>query len=386
MKNRNRYIYCIAAGHLITDMNQGILPAALPFLIAQHNYTYAAAAGLVFGLNLLSSVIQPVFGLLADKFEKPWVMSAGILAAGGGMAATGLLSSWPLLFAAVMLSGAGVAAFHPEAARYANKVSPQGKKGIGLSIFSFGGNLGYAVGPLAATSLILAFGLKGVSLVVIPTLAAALLLLVTMNAFQREHEQERAAHPVPETAPEKDRWGAFTLLCILLFSRSFVFFGLNTFLPLYWIKVFHQTEAAGAAALSLMLAAGAMSTLLGGKLADRFGFRTVGRVGFPCLFPLLCLFAWADEPALATLLLVPVAAALYLPFSPMVVLGQKYLPNRVGLASGVTLGLVISIGGLAAPILGKIADLHGLETIMHVLTALAVIPGVMAFTLPKTAE
>ena len=382
-KEMKKYLYYISAGHLFTDMMQGVLPAILPFLISEHGYSYTVAASLVFGLNLISSVVQPLFGVLADKAAMPWLLGTGVFLACSGMAATGLTDSYPLLFISVMISGVGIAAYHPEGARYANKVSAQKKKATGISIFSFGGNMGFAFGPVAATSLVLAFGLRGLSLLFIPAIIMGVLLLVQMNKCHAALNVTQTKKETKTGERAVDRWGAFGLLCVLLFSRSFVFYGMNTFLPLYWITVFGQPETTANTALSIFLTVGALSTLFGGRLADRFGLHTMIRVGFVILLPAVALFALSSNIVLSTSLLIPIGMGLYLPFSSMVVTGQRYLPNHVGLASGVTLGLVISVGGLAAPVLGKIADLNGFHPVMYVLTFIAVIPAFTAFFLPK---
>jgi FSR family fosmidomycin resistance protein-like MFS transporter len=121
-------------------------------------------------------------------------------------------------------------------------------------------------------------------------------------------------------------------------------------------------------------------------MADRFGFHKLIRGGFFFLLPLLGIFAFTTDVTVATLLLVPIGCVLYAPLSPMIVMGQKFLPNHVGLSSGVTLGLSISIGGMAAPFLGRIADLHGLLPVMHILAAVAVLPACLAFALPRTYD
>jgi FSR family fosmidomycin resistance protein-like MFS transporter len=381
-KCSSRYIYLLSAGHLLTDMNQGALPAILPFFITVYGFNYTKAASLVFALNLISSVVQPVFGALSDKIRKPWIMAAGVLMAGTGLAAFGCLTSYPFLFVSAMISGIGIAAYHPEAARYANIVSGQ-KKGTGVSTFSFGGNLGFALGPIVAMSLILNFGLKGLSVIFLPAMIMAFVLYAEMGRYQRKEKTAFDAQKTQNSSKEKDRWGAFCFLCVLLFSRSFIFYGLNTFLPLYWINVFKQPEHVAGTALSLLLIVGAISTLIGGRMADRFGFHIMIRTGFFFLLPLLVFFIFADNVVWATLLLIPIGMALYIPLSPMVVMGQKYLPNRIGLASGVTLGLAVSVGGIAAPVLGRVADLHGLHSVMYTVAAIALLPAIVSFALPK---
>ena len=383
MKKRiSPYVYLLSGGHLITDINQGALPIILPFLIMKHGFSFTAAASLVFALNLVSSIVQPVFGVLADRVSRPWVMSAGMLLACGGMAATGILSGYTAIFIAVMISGIGIAAFHPDAARYANKAAGE-RKGTGVSIFSFGGMAGFALGPLFAVWLITTFGITGLTALCIPALIVAPILLVAMNRYRRDEEAARAAGSLLREAPGTDRWGAFSFLCVLVFSRSFIFFGLNTFLPLYWIHVFNQSTTTASVALSILLGVGAVTTLISGRMADSFGFQKMVRGGFFLLLPLLVLFVFTTNVTAATLLLIPIGIALYTPMSPMIVMGQKFLPNHVGLSSGVTIGLSVTIGGIAAPLLGMVADLHGLLPVMYILAVAAALPALLVVALPK---
>lgn len=386
MKERiSPYTYLLCAGHLLTDVPQGALPVIIPFMITEYGFSYTAAASLVFALNLVSSVVQPVFGVLADKAGKPWILSAGILLAGGGMAASGVLTNYTAIFFAVMVSGIGIAAFHPEAARYANKVAGR-RKGAAISIFSFGGTAGIALGPIIATWLIASFGIKGLTALLIPVALIAPVLLVAMNRCRRSAEEARTSGLQPRETPGTDRWGAFSLLCVLLFSRSVIFYGLTTFCPLYWIHVFKQSASTASTVLSIMIAVGAVSTLIGGRMADRFGFHKLILGGFLCLLPLLGIFACTTNVATATWVLILIGFTLYVPMSPMIVTGQKFLPNHIGLSSGVTIGLSVSVGGIAAPLLGRVADIYGLSPVMYILAAVAVLPAGLAFALPKPQD
>jgi FSR family fosmidomycin resistance protein-like MFS transporter len=169
-----------------------------------------------------------------------------------------------------------------------------------------------------------------------------------------------------------------TLLC-----RSIIFYGLNTFLPLFWINALNQSKAAGGTALTLLMASSIGGNLLGGRAADRFGFRAVAITGFICLMVLLPLLALAKSVAMATVLLIPIGLAFSVPTSPLVVLGQQYLPNRVGLASGVTLGLAFSFGGILMPVLGRIADLYGLHAAISTVAVIPVVCTALTLALPK---
>ncbi|HEX4714689.1 MAG TPA: MFS transporter [Ktedonobacteraceae bacterium] len=356
-----RAISVLAAGHLCIDLCQGAVPALLPFLIVERHLSYAAAASLVLATSLASSVIQPLFGSLADRFAAPWFMPVGLLLAGLGLAGAGVATDFWQIVLAMMISGVGVATFHPEAARWVNLVASQ-KRATAMSIFSVGGNLGFAIGPLLTTGLLLVFGLRGAALLLVPLVIVSLALILSFPRLLTYHQ--RTVKSTEKTKPaEANAWGAFSLLTVAIICRSIVFYGLNTFLPLYWIAVLHQSKSAGALALTMVLASGAIGTLISGHLADRYGRRVVVLAGFALLTPLLLAFVTlgAANVPLSLVLLLPIGLALFAPASVTIVMGQEYLPGYIGTASGVTLGLAVSVGGITTPLFGHIADLYGVH-------------------------
>jgi len=356
-----RAISVLAAGHLCIDLCQGAVPALLPFLIVERHLSYAAAASLVLATSLASSVIQPLFGSLADRFAAPWFMPVGLLLAGLGLAGAGVATDFWQIVLAMMISGVGVATFHPEAARWVNLVASQ-KRATAMSIFSVGGNLGFAIGPLLTTGLLLVFGLRGAALLLVPLVIVSLALILSFPRLLTYHQ--RTVKSTEKTKPaEANAWGAFSLLTVAIICRSIVFYGLNTFLPLYWIAVLHQSKSAGALALTVVLASGATGTLISGHLADRYGRRVVVLAGFALLTPLLLAFVTlgAANVPLSLVLLLPIGLALFAPASVTIVMGQEYLPGYIGTASGVTLGLAVSVGGITTPLFGHIADLYGVH-------------------------
>ncbi len=377
---RRRVIGLLATAHLFDDVNQGVIPALIPFFIADRGFTIAAAAGLVFSSNISSSVLQPLFGLLADRRSAPWLVPAGLFLAGTGVALAGLAPTYALVLAAAATTGIGVAAFHPEAARQIYTHSG-GRRATAMSFFAVGGNLGFALGPALATPLQIAFGLRGTIVLVFPALVMALVLA---RALTRD-PGFKPSHSRPLTPPGPDRWPAFLRLSAPVLARAIVFYGLNTFVPLYWIRVFGASKSAGGAALTLMLSAGVAGTLAGGWLADRFGRRVVVLVSMLALVPLLAEFVATSSRTAALALMVPIGLALYAPFSVMTVMGQEYLPGRVGTASGLTIGLAVTLGGLAAPLLGRFADLHGVQAAVGLLVLAPIAGALAALTLPREA-
>jgi FSR family fosmidomycin resistance protein-like MFS transporter len=368
-------------GHFAVDINHTALSALLPFLIAAYNYDYATAAALVAVSNIFGSLVQPLLGDLADKRNLPWIMPVGLLLAGGGMAFTGVIHNFLGLCLAVMVSGLGVAAYHPQAARMVNKASSRRTRGRALSVFSFGGNMGATFGPIILTASIAAFGIRGTLTFWIPELVVAGLMLLAYRSILALDDADRpAAAPAradeaqPESQPARDQWRAFWKMCVAMFGRSIIYAGLATFLALHWSHDLGQSQAAGSLALSVYFAVGAACTLIGGQLADRLGPILASRIGFAILLPGLVLMAASHSLVLAWLALVACGCGISLVYSPMVMLGQSYLPCRVGFASGITLGLSVSIGGILAPILGTLADNLGLTAALTALAVISVIP------------
>jgi FSR family fosmidomycin resistance protein-like MFS transporter len=365
----------LAVAHLFTDVNQGALPALLPLLILTNHWSYATAATLVLVANSASSFLQPVLGHFADRIRAPWMVWVGMLLATFGIAMVGIAPGYGWMLAAVAIGGIGSAAFHPEAARLMTLVAGP-KRATAMSLLAAGGNSGFALGPILATGVTVAFGLRGTPLLLVPALALAVLLAVQIGSTFRA----AAASQVRSAETREDTWVPFTWLSATIIVRSVIFYGLNTFLALYWVAVLHQSREAGGRALTLLLVSGATGTLIGGRMSDRFGRPTVIRIATGSVPFLLMLLIQAPTPSLAYAALVPLGMVLFAPFSAMVVLGQEYLPNRVAMASGVTMGLAGSVGGLAAPLLGWIADHRGMQASFWVLVGL----GALVFLLSTT--
>ena len=371
-----RAMSALSAGHLFTDVSQGSVPALLPFL---HHLSYASASALVLAATISSSVIQPLFGHLSDRRSLPWLMPLGPALGGLGIALAGLAPTYPLTFAAIVVSGLGVASFHPEGSRFANYASGA-RRASGMSLFSVGGNVGFALGPVLVTPLLLAFGLHGTVFMLIPTWAAAAFLLYELPRL-RTFRTDVVGGRV-ERGEHHEAWRPFVILAGVIALRSFVYFGLVTFIPLYYVHVLHAGKALGNLALSAMLLGGAVGTLIGGPLADRFGRRAVLTGSMTALPPLIAAFLLSG-PALALVFATVAGAVTIATFAVTIVMGQEYLPGRLGVSSGVTIGLSIGLGGVGAPLLGLIGDAHGLRTVFETIAVLPVLALALAFALPR---
>ncbi|MEU9116820.1 MFS transporter [Streptomyces sp. NPDC048483] len=353
----------LSLGHACVDIYQGAVAALVPFFVAERAYTYAAASGIVLAASLLSSVVQPLFGALTDKWAMPWLLPLSTLAAGVGVALSGISGSYALTLAVVAVSGIGVAAYHPEAARVARHASRGSHTAMGW--FSLGGNLGFAAAPLLVSAVIAIGGLPASPLLAVPALAGAVLCV----AARRAVTAPAAATAAARQATGRDDWPSFIKLSGAIVCRSIVFVGLSAFLSLYVRQRTAGGAVSGTAALFVLYLGGAAGTVAGGKLATRYGRITVVRWSYALTVLAVAGVVFVPGPLLYVCVALT-SVGLYVPFSLHVTLGQDYLPQRVGTAGGVTLGLTVSIGGLASPLLGAIADSTSLQTALTPLIAL----------------
>jgi FSR family fosmidomycin resistance protein-like MFS transporter len=362
----------LGATHAIDDLYQGAVPALLPFLAIERHYSYAGLTGLMLAATFLSSAVQPAFGVLTDRRRVGWLIAAGLFVAGVGVGLSGLGDSYLITWLAICVSGIGVAAYHPEATRTARGVA--GDSTQAMSWFSVGGNIGIALGPVLVTPVLLVTGLRGTPLLALPAAAMAALLAIRRpwRRAQAAARPERSAGAgAGETdRPRRDDWRSFARLTAVVVTRSIAYFGIASLLALFVIRRFHEPTAAGSAALTAFVAAGAVGSLTGGWLADRWRRLATMRLGYACAIPAMLLVAAAPNVFVAFGAAIATGLFLYLPFAIQVTLGQDYLPNRIGTASGVTLGLAMSIGGLAAPLFGLLADSHGPAVSLAVLAGL----------------
>jgi MFS transporter, FSR family, fosmidomycin resistance protein len=370
-------IAALSAGHFATDFSNGALPALLPFLVQRFNLSYTEVGALMLVSALASSIIQPLFGLWSDRRGAVWLLPAGVALAGIGMALAAASSSYRACLVFVTVSGIGTAAYHPEGSKFAAYVSGN-RRASGMSLFSIGGNMGVALGALATAPLLLVFGREGGLLLAVPALVVTVLLLASMaylGGFAPERTSMRAA-------VGGDRPGALALLLGVIALRSAGWFGLLTFVPLWAVSLGHS-KAYGNNLLALMLFAGGVGTLAAGPLADRIGRRPVLLATLIATPPLVIIFVavggWVGAVALAL-----VGVCVVSTFGVTGVMSQEYLPSRIGLASGISIGFSIGLGGIAALALGAVADSIDLRTAMYACAAVPALAIVLGFMLPSS--
>jgi FSR family fosmidomycin resistance protein-like MFS transporter len=350
----------LAVGHGCVDVYQGAVAALVPWFVAERAWTYAAVSGLVLAASLLSTVTQPLFGMLTDRFVMPWLLPVSTVVSGAGVVAGAVTGWYPLTLACMAVAGTGVAAYHPEAARQARAASRGSHRG--MAWFSLGGNVGFACAPLLVA-------VDSLPVLAVPALAGAVLCL-------RAPAARPAGRGSAETGADDGR--SFAALTLVIICRSVVFTGLSTFLALYA----QQRGANGTVALFLLYLGGAAGTVAGGRLAERWGRVAVIRWSYLLTVAAVAGVVLVPGPAFP-LFVALTSAGLYVPFSLQITLAQDYLPTRAGTASGVTLGLTVTAGGLAAPVLGVLADAAGLRTALLPLIVFPFLAWLVARGLPE---
>ncbi len=373
-----RGMTALSGGHLAVDFASGSVPALIPFLTDRFHLSYALAAMLLLASTASSSLVQPLFGLWSDRRGALWLIPGGTLLAAAGVGGAAVSPLYPVVLVLVLVGGLGVAAFHPEGAKYAAYASGR-KRASGMSYFNIGGNTGYALGAFVTGLLVAWLGLVGGLLAMIPVAAAGLALLrlsPKLGALQPARRVERA------DLGEDDR-GAMTLLGAVIALRSVAWFTLLAFVPL-WVVSLGHSKAYGNRLLFLMLLAGALGTLALGPVADRVGLRRTLVVTQALIPPLMLTFVYVGGvPGALALMLVGMCVVGT--FGVTMVLSQLYLPEHIGMASGISVGLAMGIGGVAAVVLGAVADAIDLKTALTIAAVAPAVGVVVSMRLPRPA-
>lgn len=368
----------LSGGHGAVDFASGAVPALLPFLAERFDLGYAATAAVMLAATMASSLVQPAFGLLSDRRGAMWLLPAGVLVAGTGIALAGLAPSYPLVLAAVFLGGIGVAAYHPEGAKFASFASGR-RRASGMALFNTGGNLGYALGPIVVTPVVLGLGLTGTLAASLPILAAGGVLVLALPYLRTVHPEARGRPP----ATGEDRPRAMLLLVGVILLRSFTWFGLITFVPL-WVISLGGTKAEGNRLLSLMLLSGVAGALAVGPIADRVGLRRTLLWTTVALPPLVLTFVYVGG-LVGGVAVMLVGVCVVGTFGVVMVLSQSYLPQHVAMASGLNVGLAVGLGGIAAVALGALADAIDLRTALTVCAVTPLVAAALVLLLPTSA-
>ena len=374
-----KVLLLLSSGHLVTDLYQGALPVILPFLKAKLMLSYTATGVILLVGTLTSSVIQPLFGYISDRKEKPILLPLGCLCAGLGFSMLAVPASFTLVLPLVILCGLGIASYHPEGFRTAHFFTGE-KKVTGMSIFSFGGNLGFAIGPLLALFVIQTFGFDSLPVMVAPAVIFVVVILAFWHAIALPRSGDQAAADRKGTGTERAQWFSLFMLIAVVVMRSWIQVGLLTYIPFYFIDYLQGDALQAGTLVSTFLAGGAIGTLAGAPLADRWGHKRYVVLSMLLSSLLMPLF-FVTKGILLFLVLGLLGMILISTFSVTIVMAQHLIPHGLGVASGLMAGFAIGTGGICVTLLGVIADHFGVPAALQSITVLPVIGFLLALGL-----
>ena len=376
-------IVAIAVCHLLNDMLQSLLPSIYPNLKAQFGLSFAQIGMVTLVYQITASILQPLVGLYADRHPTPLALPGGTLFSLVGLVVLSIAHRYGVLLIGASLLGVGSSVFHPESSRVARMAAGK-RHGLAQSTFQVGGNVGSAIGPLAAAIVVARWGQASVGVFALLSLLTGTILWNVSRWYKhqglarlhRAAARSRRASQVASGVAFK----AILVLIALIFSKYIYLASLTSYYTFYLIHHFGISVRAAQLQLFAFLAAVAVGTVLGGPIGDRFGRRYViwasilGPLPFTLLLPHASL-AWTGP--LAVLIGLILASA----FPAIVVYAQELLPGKVGMIAGLFFGLAFGIGGLGAALLGVLADWKSIEFVYRVCAYLPLI-GLLAALLP----
>jgi len=380
-------LVAISFCHFSNDLLQSLLPAIYPNLKLALGLSFAQIGFVTLAYQVTASLLQPVVGLVADKRPTPLALPAGTLFAMAGLCMLAGAHNYALLIGGACFLGVGSAIFHPEASRVARMASG-GQPGLAQSLFQVGGNVGSALGPLAAALIIVRFGQTSLVFFALFSLVSTAVLwnvarwyrhegLARLTAAVRSIRRDVALPGAKVTF-------AIAVLLVLIFSKYFYLVSLTNYLTFYLIEKFGVSVPTSQLHLFMFVAAVAVGTIAGGPLGDRFGrkyviwFSILGTLPFTLLLPYANLF-WTGPLTIAVGLILASA------FPAIVVYAQELVPGKIGAVSGMFFGFAFGIAGLGAAVLGILADRTGIEAVYRICAFLPAI-GLLAGLLPRVGR
>jgi FSR family fosmidomycin resistance protein-like MFS transporter len=378
-------ILAISFCHGINDIMQSLLAAIYPLLKDNYGLDFWQIGLLTFTFQLTASLLQPVVGWVTDKRPMPYSLPWGMASSLVGLIVLAHAGHYWLLLAGASLIGIGSAVFHPESSRIARFASG-GRFGLAQSLFQVGGNFGQAMGPLLAAFIVVPFGQSSISWFAVGSLAGIIVLWQVGGWYSRYRASAATRKAQPHVSPFARRrvmW-ALVVLTLLVFSKNAYIASISSYYTFYAIHKFGVSVPMSQVMLFAFLGASAVGILLGGPFGDRYGqkamiwFSIVGVLPFTLALP----YANLEWTVVLTIL---IGLILSSAFSNIVVFAQELVPGRVGMIAGIFFGFAFGMGGIAAAVLGLVADAKGIDFVYRICSFLPLV-GLMTVFLPNMKE
>ena len=370
----------VSASHFLNDLIQSLLPSIYPILKSNYSLDFGQIGLLTFTYQLTASLLQPLVGAYTDRRPLPYSLPAGMSFTLCGLLLLSQAGSFPMLLLAAALVGTGSSIFHPESSRIA-RLASGGRHGFAQSFFQVGGNAGSALGPLLAAFVILPHGQGALAWVSVLALAG-IVLLTRVGLWYAPRAKPKAAQVahVAATLPKQQVVIAVGVLLALIFSKYFYLISLSNYYTFYLIEKFHVSTQNAQIHLFYFLGAVALGTLAGGPIGDKVGRKWVIWVSILGVLPFSLLLPHVDLFWTAVLTVV-IGLILSSAFSAILVYATELLPGNVGMVAGMFFGFAFGMGGIAAAVLGKLADYRGIEYVYQLCAWLPAI-GLLTMFLP----
>ena len=380
-------LIALSLGHLINDTIQSLLPAIYPIIKQVYQLDFGQIGLLTLTFQLAACIFQPLVGHINDQKPMPYSIVAGMAFSLAGLLTLAYALSFEALLVGATLVGLGSSIFHPEATRMARQASG-GQLGMAQAIFVVGGQAGTAIGPLLAAFIIVPGGQTSIAWFSVIAMVGAMILVWACRHFVAAAREAVALAKKNSLNQPKDQGGdrqrvlwSVIILMMLLLSKTAYSASFNSFYSFYLIEKFGVSMQASQYMLFLFLMASALGSLVGGWLGDKFGrnfiiwFSIIGALPFTLILPHADLF-WT------AILTVVINLIMSSAMSSIIVYAMELMPGRTGMIGGLFYGLAFGFGGLAAAVLGVLADHTSLDTVYNLCAYLPAL-GFLAFLLPK---
>ena len=373
----------LSLSHMCNDMVQSVAQAMYPTFRDLYGLSFLQLGLVTLAFQGTASVLQPLVGYWTDRRPMPLALPSAMAATFIGIVAFALTRGYPLLVVSVAIIGIGSAIFHPEASRAARSASG-GRHGLAQSLFQLGGNFGQAIGPLLVALIVTPLGQTS-ALLFAGFALIAMVLLARVSRWRVARMAAQAAQPKKATPvnalPRPVVLRSLAILMLLVFSKVSYLSGLGTYYAVYLKDNFSLSNQQAQLLLFVFLLAVAAGTFIGGPVGDRYGRKfviwasIVGVLPFTMAMPYLGLAGTVIDTVCIGLVL---ASA----FSAIVVYAQELAPGNVGVIAGLFFGLSFGLGGVAAAVLGWIADMTSLR-LVYQMTAFLPFIGLLTVFLPN---
>jgi len=386
MDRRNKLtITLLSTSHFVLDSYSSFLFQLLPLMATKLHLTPAQAGLVPPMLTIASSLMQPVYGVISDRYLKRSMVVFGPLIAAIFLSCLGMADSLPMLMALVILGGVGVGMFHPQGAALVSRAASSDglgrHQGMVMSVFSSAGTVGYSLGPLLVAVMVNRYGLENSWYTVIWGAAFWVVLFRYCPPLQLRGKAEGAP---ALTDALRAAWAPLTLLYFAVVLRSAVSVSIQTYWP-FALKSSGMTEMEYGSVLAGFLFFGGVGGFFGGALADRLGARRVSMVAMLIATPLL-LAAFSTRGTLSSVLLMAGGAVLNLPIPISVVMAQRLVPGGASTVSALMMGFAWGAGALMTPIVGAMSETFGFARALAIVAVFPLGSAALLWLYPKDGE